>query len=78
MRTIPMDDYNEEESAALVQAYLTFTSRFSEYIKEVDENLWNKAIDFAKDYTNIDGVVLRDVRSLMDIDPEDFDEQSEN
>jgi hypothetical protein len=73
-----MDDYNEEESAALVQAYLTFTSRFSEYIKEVDENLWNKAIDFAKDYTNIDGVVLRDVRSLMDIDPEDFDEQSEN
>lgn len=72
------DEYNEEDSAALVQAYLTFTSRFSEYIKEVDENLWNKAIDFAKDYTNIDGVVLKDVRSLMDIDPEDFDEQSEN
>ena len=73
-----MDDYNEEESASLVQAYLTFTSRFSEYIKGVDENLCNKAIDFAKDYTNIDGVELIDVRSLMDIDPEDFDELNED
>jgi hypothetical protein len=71
-----MDDYNEEESAALVQAYLTFTSRFSEYIKEVDENLWNKAIDFAKDYTNIDGVILNDVRHLMDLDRNDKNEEA--
>tara|TARA_R110000851_G_scaffold207370_1_gene359331 strand:- start:115 stop:381 length:267 start_codon:yes stop_codon:yes gene_type:complete len=65
---------NDEESAArLVKAYLTFTSRFSEYIREVDESLWNKAIDFAKDYTTVDGVVLTDVRHLMDIDPEELD-----
>ena len=72
------DEYNEEDAGKLVQAYLTFTSQFSEYIREVDENLWNKAIDFAKDYTNIDGVVLKDVRNLMDVQPEDFDESSEN
>jgi len=79
LRAKSMDEeYSEEESASLVQAYLTFTSRFSEYIKEVDINLWNKAIDFAKDYTNIDGVELKDVRSLMDIDPEDFDEHNED
>lgn len=72
------DDYTEEDAAKLVQAYLTFTSQFSEYIREVDENLWNKAIDFAKDYTNIDGVILKDVRDLMDIDPEDLNESSED
>ena len=72
------DDYTEEDAAKLVQAYLTFTSQFSEYIREIDENLWNKAIDFAKDYTNIDGVILKDVRDLMDIDPEDLNESSED
>ena len=72
------DDYTEEDAAKLVQAYLTFTSQFSEYIREVDKNLWNKAIDFAKDYTNIDGVILKDVRDLMDIDPEDLNESSED
>ena len=72
------DDYTDEDAAKLVQAYLTFTSQFSEYIREVDKNLWNKAIDFAKDYTNIDGVILKDVRDLMDIDPEDLNESSED
>ena len=72
------DDYTEEDAAKLVQAYLTFTSQFSEYIREVDENLWNKAIDFAKDYTNIDGVILKDVRNLMDVQPEDFNEPTED
>tara|TARA_B100000900_G_C20593462_1_gene722455 strand:+ start:2085 stop:2351 length:267 start_codon:yes stop_codon:yes gene_type:complete len=71
-----LDEYsseNEENAARLVKAYLTFTSRFSEYIREVDESLWNKAIDFAKDYTTVDGVVLTDVRHLMDVDPEELD-----
>jgi len=72
------DDHTEEEAALLVQAYLTFTSRFSEYIREVDIDLWNKGIDFAKDYTNIEGVMLKDVRDLMDINPEDFDEDTED
>ena len=72
------EDYNEEDAGKLVQAYLTFTSQFSEYIREVDENLWNKAIDFAKDYTNIDGVILKDVRNLMDVQPEDFNEPTED
>jgi len=73
---------DEEHASRLVRAYLTFTSRFSEYIREVDESLWNKAIDYAKDYTTVDGVVLTDVRHLMDIDPEEtdgefpFDEES--
>jgi hypothetical protein len=70
------NDYTEDEkheSRLLVRAYLTFTSRFSEYIREVDESLWNKAIDYAKDYTTVDGVVLTDVRHLMDIDPEEID-----
>tara|TARA_R100001082_G_C4261886_1_gene115924 strand:- start:352 stop:579 length:228 start_codon:yes stop_codon:yes gene_type:complete len=72
------DEHTEEDAVKLVQAYLTFTSQFSEYIREVDNNLWNKAIDFAKDYTNIDGVILKDVRDLMDIQPEDFDDSDED
>ena len=72
------EDFTEEQGQAVVKAYLTFTSRFSEYIREVDEKLWNKAIDFAKDYTNIDGIILKDVRDLMDIDPEDFDEPNKD
>lgn len=62
------DEYSEEDAAKLVQAYLTFTNQFSQYIREMDINLWNKAVDFAKDYTNIDGVILNDVRHLMDLD----------
>lgn len=72
-----MDDdsqYSEEDAAKLVQAYLTFTNQFSQYIREIDINLWNKAVDFAKDYTNIDGVILNDVRHLMDLD----DDKEEN
>ena len=72
------DDHDEEDAGKLVQAYLTFTGQFSEYIRQVDEDLWNKAVDFAKDYTNIDGVTLKDVRHLMDVQPEDFDESSED
>ena len=72
------EDLNEEDASKLVQAYLTFTGQFSQYIREVDINLWNKGIDFAKDYTNIDGVILKDVRSLMDIQPEDFNGSTED
>ena len=67
------DEYSEEDAAKLVQAYLTFTNQFSQYIREMDINLWNKAVDFAKDYTNIDGVILNDVRHLMALDNEEED-----
>jgi len=70
------EQYSEEEASKLVQAYLTFTSQFSDYIRSVDINLWNKAIDFAKDYTKIDGVILNDVRHLMDFDRNDKNEES--
>jgi benzoyl-CoA reductase/2-hydroxyglutaryl-CoA dehydratase subunit BcrC/BadD/HgdB len=70
------EDYSEEDAAKLVQAYLTFTSQFSDYIRSVDIDLWNKAIDFAKDYTNIDGVILNDVRHLMDFDRGDKNEEA--
>ena len=69
-------EYNEEDAAKLVQAYLTCTSQFSEYIRAVDINLWHKAIDFAKDYTKIDGVILNDVRHLMDFDRNDKNEEA--
>ena len=67
-----MDDTNDEDSYAeaqlkVCQAFLQFNSFFSEYVKELDPDLWKKAIEYAKDSVDIPGVELR----FVDEDDED-------
>lgn len=66
-----IDPENEEQMAEaqlkVCQAFIQFNSFFSEYIKEMDIQLWQKAVDYAKDSVNIPGVELR----ILDKDDEE-------
>ena len=61
------DDISDEDMEKASQAYLTFVYRFGEYVKEMDPQLWNKAREYAADFTKIPGVKVE----LVDIDEED-------
>jgi len=50
---------NEEAQMKVCQAFLQFNSYFSQYIKEMDKDLWQKAVDYAKDSVDIPGVELK-------------------
>lgn len=50
---------DEETQMKVCQAFIQFNSFFSQYIKEIDKELWKKAVDFAKDSIDIPGVTLR-------------------
>ena len=50
---------DEETQMKVCQAFIQFNSFFSQYIKEMDKELWKKAVDFAKDSIDIPGVTLR-------------------
>lgn len=61
------DDMSEEDILKASEAYLTFVHRFGEYIKEMDYKLWEKAREYAADFTKIPGVSVE----LVDNDDED-------
>ncbi len=44
-----------------------FSTHYAEYVKEMDEEMWNRAIDYSKTFTKVDGVEI----SLMDEKHED-------
>tara|TARA_R110002020_G_scaffold281121_2_gene496837 strand:- start:10149 stop:10337 length:189 start_codon:yes stop_codon:yes gene_type:complete len=49
---------NEDSEEKLLKALLKFNKLFSEYVKENDPDLWDRAVDFAKDFTDVNGVTL--------------------
>ena len=52
----PEDEVPDEVGDELADALLNFMSLFSQYVKESDEKLWKRAIDYAKDYAETDNV----------------------
>jgi hypothetical protein len=53
------DDLNDDirdEAEKLSLAFLQFTHHFQEYIKEMDPELWKRAVDYAKTFTDVEGV----------------------
>jgi len=52
----PEDEGPDEAGDELADALLNFMSLFSQYVKESDEKLWKRAIDYAKDYAETDNV----------------------
>lgn len=61
------EDMNEDEILKASEAYLMFVQRFSEYVKEMDPNLWGRAREYAADFTKIPGVTVE----LVDKDEND-------
>jgi hypothetical protein len=52
-------DMDEESQLKVCQAFIQFNGLFSQYIREMDKDLWEKAVEFAKDGIDIPGVELR-------------------
>ena len=50
------DDEIREEAEKLSMAFLEFTHHFQEYIKEMNPELWKRAVDYAKTFTEVEGV----------------------
>lgn len=57
-----MEEISEEELRS-VKACLYFATVFSDYVKENDLELWNRARQFAIDFTNIEGVTFVDAKN---------------
>ena len=52
------DEMSEEDILKASEAYLMFVKRFGEYVKEMDPTLWEKAREYAADFTKIPGVSI--------------------
>ena len=52
------EDMSEEMLDMISKAYINFTGRFSDYIKEMDPELWARARAYAADYVDVPGVTL--------------------
>lgn len=52
------DDSDQSEADILRKAILAFQDNFKTYIKEMDNNLYERSIDYALTFTKIDGVTF--------------------
>jgi hypothetical protein len=68
------EDMSEEDILKASEAYLTFVQRFGEYVKEMNPELWDRAREYAADFTKVSGVTIE----LVDNDEEDNDRDSEH
>lgn len=68
------DDMSEEDILKASEAYLTFVHRFGEYVKEMDPDLWERAREYAADFTQIPGVKVE----LVDNDEDENDNGNTN
>lgn len=47
---------NEEENHLTTLAIIEFGFKFAEYVKAMDKDLWSRAVDYAKDWTKVEGI----------------------
>lgn len=50
------DAEDSDEDVLVRAALLEFSFKFSEYIKEMDPELWKRAVDYAMTFTKVEGV----------------------
>ena len=56
-----------EEARAFLEAVFEFSTHYAHYVKEMDETLHRRAVDYAKTFTDVDGVEF----NYIDEDEED-------
>lgn len=52
------EDLSEEHITLISKAFINFTERFSDYVKDTDPELWKRARDFAADYIDVPGIKI--------------------
>ena len=45
-----------ERARAFLEAVFEFSTHYAEYVKEMDETLHRRAVDYAKTFTDVEGV----------------------
>jgi hypothetical protein len=52
------DDIEKDRTEAerFAEAFLIFTHYFQDYVREMDPELWKRAVDYAKTFTEVEGV----------------------
>ena len=59
-----------EDARAFLEAVFEFSTHYAHYVKEMNEDLHKRAVDYAKTFTDVEGVEFRDI-------DEDEDEEDE-
>lgn len=50
------DDIDHEEAEKITQAFLQFTNLFQQYVREMNPELWKRAVDYSKTFIDVEGV----------------------
>lgn len=75
MEEINEEDLDPEQSQKLAEAYLSFTDKFAEYIRQMDIDLFRRAVDYAKTFTEED---IPGISLTYHIPEEDDEEEPKN
>lgn len=62
----------EEKSRLTTIAIIEFGFKFAEYVKAMDKDLWSRAVDYAKDWTKVEGVDFYYVKDEEDNEDTSF------
>lgn len=54
LEDINEEDLTQEQSEMVANAYLSFTDKFADYIRQMDPGLFKRAVDYAKTFTEED------------------------
>ena len=61
-------DLPPDTAESLAWAMMEFNGNFSKYIKEMNPELWKKAVDYAVTFTKIDGITFEYVKTETEED----------
>ena len=45
-----------DDARAFLEAVFEFSTHYAQYVKEMDESLHKRAVDYAKTFTDVEGV----------------------
>jgi hypothetical protein len=79
------DNLPSNAASSLAWAMMEFNGKFSEYIKEMNPDLWKKAVDYAVTFTKVHGITFEyvktkdseDVVATVDVDATEPPNQDE-
>ena len=50
-----------DEARAFLEAVFEFSTHYAHYVKEMDEDLHKRAVDYARTFTDVEGVEFKDI-----------------
>ena len=57
-----------DQVRAFLEAVFEFSTHYADYVKEMDEALHRRAVDYAKTFTDVEGVEFKDISEVEEDD----------